>query len=272
MFSATDFSENFSDPIDGHGFAGIRIDIASGHRHAQAERSGDHRRPARTSRSPSSTNGDLTYVPAAGSAGTSPTFQFRVQDDGGVLNGGQDLAIGEYVYTINIAAAELRSGPRPRRRRRRHAASPPAYTEGGAAAAISDTDVLITDADAGDMVEGATITITNAVAGDVLTVVGALPGSITVDLVNSTATTLILTGTGTQAEYEAAIEQITFSSTSDNPTALGTNTSRTINVTVTDGEREQQRRGLDRSPSPTTMPTLRPAPARRSPRSRTRSG
>jgi hypothetical protein len=110
-----------------------------------------------------------------------------------------------------------------------------AYAEDGPPAAISDTDVLITDADAGDQVEGATITIANAVAGDVLSVVGALPGSITVHA-STTATNLVLTGTGTQAEYAAAIEQITFANSGDNPTANGANTSRTINVTVTDGD------------------------------------
>jgi hypothetical protein len=109
------------------------------------------------------------------------------------------------------------------------------YTEGGTAAAISDTDVLITDPDANDDITGATITITNAVAGDTLTVVGALPGSIVVDA-SSTATTIKLTGTGTAAQYEAAIEQITFSSTSDNPTVGGTATTRTITVVVSDGD------------------------------------
>jgi hypothetical protein len=106
-----------------------------------------------------------------------------------------------------------------------------AYTEDGAAAAIADSDITIVDSDPGDLIEGATIAITNAVAGDTLSIVGALPGSITRDNVNSTATLLILTGPGTADEYEAAIKQITFSSTSHNPT----NVSRTIDVTVTDG-------------------------------------
>lgn len=231
-FTATDFSENFSDPIDGNSFAGVRI--TSTPATGTLKLNGVAISVPQDVTLQQLIDGDLTYLPAAGSANTSPVFQFRVRDNGGIANGGQDLSIGEYTYTIDIAQADVApvldldadgagtgySG---------------AYTEGGAAAAISDTDVSITDADAGDMVEGATITITNAVAGDVLTVVGTLPGSITVDGA-STPTNLILTGTGTQAEYEAAIEQITFSSTSDNPTAGGTNTSRTINVTVTDGD------------------------------------
>ena len=157
-----------------------------------------------------------------------------MQDNGGIANGGVDYDQSPNTFTLDVAPADIApvldldaSGA--------GTGFASAYTEGGAAAAISDTDVLITDADAGDMVEGATITITNAVAGDMLTVVGALPGSITVDP-SSTATNLILTGTGTQAQYEAAIEQITFSNSSNDPTAGGTNISRTINVTVTDGD------------------------------------
>ncbi|HEX8240755.1 MAG TPA: Ig-like domain-containing protein [Allosphingosinicella sp.] len=232
VFSATDFSENFSDPVEGNSFAGIRI--ISLPTTGTLELGGLTITTVPTDVTLTQlTNGDLTYVPAAGSAGTSPTFQFRVQDNGGTANGGQDFAINDNVYTINITSANAApvldldaSGA--------GTGFSAAYTEGGAAAAISDTDVLITDSDAGDMIEGATITIANAVAGDVLNAVGSLPGSIAVDLVNSTPTTLILTGTGTQAQYEAAIEQITFSSSSNNPTAGG-NTSRTINVTVTDG-------------------------------------
>ena len=230
-FSATDFSENFSDPVEGNSFAGIRIESLPA--------TGTLKLNGVAVTVPADvtllqlTNGNLTYLPAAGSAGSSPTFQFRVRDNGGTANGGQDYAASENVYTINIASANAApvldldadgSGT----------GFASAYTEGGAAAAISDTDVLITDADPGDMVEGATITITNAVAGDVLTVVGALPGSITLSG-TSTATNVVLTGTGTQAEYEAAIEQITFSNTGDDPTNKGANLSRSISVVVNDG-------------------------------------
>ncbi len=110
-----------------------------------------------------------------------------------------------------------------------------AYTEGGAAVAISDTDVSITDADAGDDIVSATITIANAEAGDLLTV-GTLPATVTVDP-SSTATNVILVAApGTSAaDFEAAIEAVTYSNTGDNPTDFGTNTSRTITVTVNDG-------------------------------------
>jgi Cadherin-like domain/SdrD B-like domain/Bacterial cadherin-like domain/RTX calcium-binding nonapeptide repeat (4 copies) len=231
-FLPADFSAGFSDPIDNNSFAGVKITelplTGTLKLNGVAIAAGDTITLAQL------TAGDFTYESPAGSAGTSPTFKFAVQDNGGNTNGGVEYDQSPNTFTLNIVPADIApvldldaSGA--------GTGFASAYTEGAAAAAISDTDVSITDADVGDKVEGATITITNAVAGDVLTVVGALPGTITIDP-SSTATNLVLTGTGTQAQYEAAIEQITFSSSSDNPTANGTNTSRTINVTVTDGD------------------------------------
>ena len=102
-----------------------------------------------------------------------------------------------------------------------------AFTEGGAAVLITDGDVAIADADAGDMIEGATIAINGPVAGDLLTL-GA-QGSFVVT--GSGTGTITITGTGTAAQYQAMLEQITFSNGSDDP-----GTTRTINITVTDGE------------------------------------
>ncbi|HYI40640.1 MAG TPA: Ig-like domain-containing protein, partial [Allosphingosinicella sp.] len=232
QFLVTDFSDGFSDPIDGDSFAGVRITtlpaVGTLKLNGVAIGAGDTITLAQL------TAGEFTYEAPAAAANTSPTFTFQVQDDGGNANGGVEYDQSPNTFTLNVAPANVApvldldaSGA--------GTGYSGAYTEGGAAAAISDVDVLITDADVGDNVEGATITIANAVAGDVLTVVGTLPGAITVDP-SSTATNLILTGTGTQAEYEAAIEQITFSSSSQDPTAGGTNTSRTINVSVTDGD------------------------------------
>ncbi|HYW14845.1 MAG TPA: tandem-95 repeat protein, partial [Allosphingosinicella sp.] len=232
VFLAMDFSDGFSDSIDGDSFAGVKITtlpaVGTLKLNGVAIAAGDTITLAQLD------NGELTYDSPAAAANTQQTFTFQVQDDGGTANGGVDLDQSPNTFTLDVAPSDIApvldldsdgAGT----------GFASAYSEGGAAAAISDTDVLITDADAGDQVEGATITITNAVAGDVLTVVGTLPGSIIVDA-GSTATTLILTGTGTQAEYAQAIEQITFANTGDDPTAGGTNASRTINVTVTDGD------------------------------------
>ena len=76
------------------------------------------------------------------------------------------------------------------------------YTEGGSAVSITDSDVLITDADAGDMIEKATINIQSSMAGDTLTVVGALPAGIAIDNINSTPTHLVLIGTASAGAYQ----------------------------------------------------------------------
>ncbi|MBE9204852.1 DUF4347 domain-containing protein, partial [Synechocystis salina LEGE 06099] len=103
------------------------------------------------------------------------------------------------------------------------------FTVGGSPVSIGDTDVAIADADSPTMAS-ATITLSNAQAGDVLTV-GSLPSGITGTVNTSTPgqITVTLTGNSARANYETAIEAITFSTTSTNTTA------RTINVVVNDG-------------------------------------
>ena len=110
------------------------------------------------------------------------------------------------------------------------------YTEGGAAVAIADSDVTITDADsgAGDMIEGATIDVSDAVSGDGLTLSGPLPGTITV-LSGLGTSTLVLTGTASAADYQTALTLVRYSSSSDDPTVGGTDGERLVTVTVTDG-------------------------------------
>jgi hypothetical protein len=109
------------------------------------------------------------------------------------------------------------------------------YSEGGSAAAIgSGITVSDPDSGAGDQIESATVIITDAVAGDALTLSGDLPSGITVDP-TSTATTLKLVGAASQAEYQAALALVRYSSSSENPAASGTDTQRTITVVVNDG-------------------------------------
>ncbi len=239
-FLTSDFSDGFSDPIDTppNNFAGVKIttlpSAAAGviKLNGTAINAGDIITKAQLD------GGQLTFVPAAGSAGTSPTFTFQVQDDGGILNGGVDLDQSANTFTINIAANNIvpaldldandsvtvgtgYSG---------------AYTEGGAAAPISDTDVSITDADAGDDIVSAIITITNPETGDKLNV-GALPAGITIDGTSTDTMVKLVGPPGTsKADFETAIEAITYSSTSDNPTDGGTNLSRAITVVVNDGQ------------------------------------
>jgi predicted extracellular nuclease len=110
-----------------------------------------------------------------------------------------------------------------------------AYTEGAAPAGLNDTDITITDADAGDDIVSATITITNAVTGDILNV-GTLPAGINKDP-SSTATTVILVAApGMSADnFKLAISAVTFSNSGNDPTNHGANLTRSITVVVNDG-------------------------------------
>ncbi|MEA3065099.1 MAG: hypothetical protein QOJ27_1545 [Sphingomonadales bacterium] len=160
-----------------------------------------------------------------------------MRDDGGILNGGVDLDPSANTFTINIGISNaapvldldgddsVTAGT----------GFDSSYTEGGAAAAIGDTDVTITDTDSGDDIVSAIITITNPETGDKLNV-GALPAGITIDP-SSTDTMVQLVGiAGTIADdFETAIKAITYSSTSDDPTDHGTNAARSVTVVVNDG-------------------------------------
>ena len=115
------------------------------------------------------------------------------------------------------------------------------YVEDGAASGIG-VDIAVTDPETGDNIESATVTITDPEAGDLLTVNLPLPPGITVDTVNSTATTLILIGSATADAYAGALGQVGYSSSSDDPTDGGTNPNRVITVTVNDGTATAPRR------------------------------
>lgn len=101
------------------------------------------------------------------------------------------------------------------------------YTEKGEPVRLADADVSITDADSTTLT-GATITLTNAQAGDVLSVLGTLPSGITATIDGSVVT---LAGDASLAAYQAALREIGFSSTSSNPST----TDRSVEITVTDG-------------------------------------
>ncbi|MCX9158578.1 Ig-like domain-containing protein, partial [Niveibacterium sp. 24ML] len=103
------------------------------------------------------------------------------------------------------------------------------FTENGAAVPIADVDVTISDVDS-TLMTGATITLTNAQAGDLLAA-GTLPGGITASAYNAATGVITLSGSATIADYQAAIRAITFANSSENPSTV----TRTITVTVTDG-------------------------------------
>ncbi|MEO9331514.1 Ig-like domain-containing protein [Pseudomonas guguanensis] len=104
-----------------------------------------------------------------------------------------------------------------------------AYTEGGSPAVLSP-GITISDPDSTTF-QGATVTISDFRAGDVLAV--GTPGSFTASYDSNTGV-LTLTGPGTLAQLQTALRSVTFSSTSDDPTFGGTDGTRQINFTVTD--------------------------------------
>ena len=105
-----------------------------------------------------------------------------------------------------------------------------AFTENGAPVPIADVDTSITDADSTTLFS-ATIKLANPQTGDLLTVSGVLPGTITTAGYDPVTGVLTLTGTGARADYEAALQQILYSNTSDDPVTGD----RLIEVVVNDG-------------------------------------
>ena len=100
------------------------------------------------------------------------------------------------------------------------------FTENGSPVAIADTDIAITDVDSTTLAS-ATITLTNAQAGDVLAA-GGMPAGITASVSGNVVT---LTGSASLAAYQTAIRAITYANTGDNPST----TDRQISVVVNDG-------------------------------------
>ncbi|MBS3187932.1 LapA family giant adhesin [Pseudomonas sp. PCH44] len=104
------------------------------------------------------------------------------------------------------------------------------FTENGSGNSISDLDISITDFDSSQMA-GATVTLTNAQAGDALNLGSSVSGITVTSSVAAGKVVLTLTGNASLADYMQAIKNITFVNTSEDPST----TPRIITVTVTDG-------------------------------------
>ena len=126
--------------------------------------------------------------------------------------------------------------------------APPTVTAGGTATYIGaeavtlDAGVTVSDPDSGGDLAGATVTIsTGFIAGDTLDIGGQTSGTITDTggTINYafTGSTLSLSGSDTLADYQAALDAVTYSFSPSNGDATngGTDTSRTISWTVNDG-------------------------------------
>ena len=179
--------------------------------------------------------GKWTYTLANGTAGTAgavqslaagetvtDTFTVRVTDDKGgyaeqlvtiQITGTNDAPV------IDLDASAAGSG---------YAST---FVDTGVPVSIAGINVSITDPDNANMA-AATITLTNAKAGDILAINGSLPEGISASM-NSSTVGLIkvtLTGSATKADYDAAIHQVVFSTTPNPDTR-----DRIIAVVTTDG-------------------------------------
>ncbi|MGV8904962.1 MAG: retention module-containing protein, partial [Pseudomonas sp.] len=108
-----------------------------------------------------------------------------------------------------------------------------AFTEGDTGVSIVG-QLSISDVDSPQL-QGATVTLTNAQADDTL-LVGSNNPAITVVTTTTVNGELVLTlkGAATPADYQAVIQSITFSNSSENPSAID----RTITITVNDGQHD----------------------------------
>ena len=101
-----------------------------------------------------------------------------------------------------------------------------AYTENDPATVI-DPSVVVTDADVAGTITGATVQITgNYAAGDLLALSGVHPGISAAQV----GDTLTLTGSASPAAYQAALRDVTYASSSDDPSTA----TRTATFTVID--------------------------------------
>ncbi len=103
------------------------------------------------------------------------------------------------------------------------------FTENGAAVAIGDATTSVNDVDSANMTS-ATIVLTDAQAADLLTA-GAMPIGITASAYDTATHTITLSGVASKADYALAIQAISFSNSSETPSALD----RHVAITVNDG-------------------------------------
>ena len=104
-----------------------------------------------------------------------------------------------------------------------------AFTEGGGAILVLPS-IDVSDLD-GATLTGATVTLTNAQAGDLLTVNGATNGTIGGVTFSVSGSVVTFSGTASHAAYEAALQQLQFDNLGDAPNT----TSRSFTVQVNDG-------------------------------------
>ena len=105
------------------------------------------------------------------------------------------------------------------------------FTDGGPAVAVVDADVSVIDNDSPNLAS-ATVTLTNGDPLGSLTFNGPAPGSIFV--FGSGTHQITLSGAASAADYQTALQQITYNNTGTNPSTE----TRVIDIVVNDGARD----------------------------------
>ncbi|MEM1038031.1 MAG: tandem-95 repeat protein, partial [Pseudomonadota bacterium] len=171
------------------------------------------------------TAGVVTFTPDADYSGPA-SFTYTVDDGNGGSNTGSVTLIIAAVNDAPVLDLDAVSGGGG------YAGS---YTENGVGVAVVDASVAISDVD-NTTLFGASVTLTNGAVGDVLAATG-LPLGITVSispampLVVPGTATLTLSGAGSLADYQLALQGVTYASSSDNPDTAD----RLISIAVNDG-------------------------------------
>jgi hypothetical protein len=122
--------------------------------------------------------------------------------------------------------------------------------DGGGSAVTLDSGLTVTDASSSTLAN-ATVSISGFISGDTLnfTNQNGITGTY-----NSSSGVLTLSGTATTAEYQTALDSITYSFTANSdPTGGGSHTTRTIDWTVNDGT-------LNSATATSTLDTVHVAP------------
>jgi hypothetical protein len=161
------------------------------------------------------TNGD----PTGGGSDTARTISWAVTD--GSTSNGTSTTGTSTLDTVHVAPAVTAGGT--------------VTFDGGGSPVTLDGTATVSDVDSGGNLTGATVSISSGLLnGDTLnfTDQNGITGSY-----DATTGTLTLTGTSSIANYQTALDSISYSFSPSNgePTGNGTDTSRTISWTVTDG-------------------------------------
>lgn len=159
-------------------------------------------------------NGEVDYLDVSSTA-NSNTVSISVQDPTGAAQ----------LATLTVTVTEVNDAPVLAG----GAALPFEFTEGDSPV---DVGTSITVADDEDVVTGATVTITNVQEGDVLA--ADLTGLGLTQSYDAEFGVLTITGTGSAADYQTALQSVTFENEGDNPDVFGEEGSRTIQFKVND--------------------------------------